>query len=187
MDGGKKCDESKNSEIEPNEATAEKEVSEDEEEKPSKLPKEGKEDDILSAASKTTKSTKRAKRETKKGDGTRKRRKKAGEDKVNVEDKVKVLNYMKEQNRPYSALNVFDNLHGEVRKAEVQKILDVLVEENQIKSKDFGKFAIYLFNQEKIPMVPKNELDNMDKEIHEYKEKLKNLTNELKEKQKSIN
>ncbi|CAK9064069.1 unnamed protein product [Durusdinium trenchii] len=35
---------------------------------------------------------------------------------------VKVLEYMRQQNRPYNAQNVFDNLHGAVPKGSVQAI-----------------------------------------------------------------
>eukprot|EP00826_Nyctotherus_ovalis_P064939 TRINITY_DN9535_c0_g3_i1.p1 TRINITY_DN9535_c0_g3~~TRINITY_DN9535_c0_g3_i1.p1 ORF type:complete len:192 (+),score=57.69 TRINITY_DN9535_c0_g3_i1:92-667(+) len=185
MEGGKKGRREKSKKDEADAATAEKEPSDSEEEKSSKLIKEDKFDDISSAVSKSTKATKHPKRETKKGEGKRKRRKKLTGDSINPEDKARVLNYMKEQNRPYSALNVFDNLHGEIKKTEVQRILDVLVEEGEVKSKDFGKFVIYLFNQDKMPVVSKDEIEKTDKEINDHKEKLKALTDKLKEKQKS--
>lgn len=41
---------------------------------------------------------------------------------------VKVLNYMKQQNRPYSVNDIFLNLHKEIGKTAVQKALDSLVE-----------------------------------------------------------
>lgn len=37
--------------------------------------------------------------------------------------------YMKEQNRPYSAQNVFDNLHGIVPKTQVQNLMEKLSKE----------------------------------------------------------
>lgn len=37
------------------------------------------------------------------------------------------MEYMKKANRPYSLINIFDNLHGKVKKIELQKKLDNLV------------------------------------------------------------
>jgi 26S proteasome regulatory subunit (ATPase 3-interacting protein) len=39
---------------------------------------------------------------------------------------------MKLKNRPYSAINVYDNLHGKIKKASVQKALDALVESGDL-------------------------------------------------------
>jgi hypothetical protein len=47
-------------------------------------------------------------------------------------DKAIIYNYMKSQNRPYSGLNVFDNLRGSIRKNDVIKHLDELSEEGHI-------------------------------------------------------
>ncbi|KAF4716335.1 hypothetical protein FOZ63_028547, partial [Perkinsus olseni] len=42
------------------------------------------------------------------------------------EAETKIATYMKEQNRPYSAQNVFDNLHSVVPKAQVQNLMEKL-------------------------------------------------------------
>eukprot|EP01022_Parablepharisma_sp_SALTPOND_P028409 TRINITY_DN70920_c1_g1_i1.p1 TRINITY_DN70920_c1_g1~~TRINITY_DN70920_c1_g1_i1.p1 ORF type:complete len:325 (+),score=50.82 TRINITY_DN70920_c1_g1_i1:91-1065(+) len=172
---------------EPEASEHENEASEDESKKPSKILKEDKKDDISAAASKKAKRGRKPGKKEGKEEGKRKKRtapKKAGGPAVNSEEKDKILAYMKEQNRPYSALNVFDNLHGEIKKADVQKILDSLVKDGEVQSKDFGKFVVYLVNQDKMPTVPQEELNNMDKEIDECREKLKQLSEELKEKHK---
>ena len=50
-----------------------------------------------------------------------------------------VLDYMTKQNRPYSLINIFDNLHAAVKKPLLEKILDDLCEESKLKVKDFNK------------------------------------------------
>lgn len=156
--------------------TNDPENSDEELKNPSKIAKEEKEDDIAAAGSKAPKEKKR--------EGKKKKRTGGKKGECTAEDKCKVLEYLKEQNRPYSALNVFDNLHGEIKKGEMQKVLDALVEEEEVKAKDFGKFVIYLANQDKMPTVPREELERMDKEIDECRERLKNVSEECKEKQK---
>lgn len=40
------------------------------------------------------------------------------------ETKAFVLDYMEKQNRPYNLLNVFDNLHGKIKKPALETILN---------------------------------------------------------------
>lgn len=54
-----------------------------------------------------------------------------------------VLEYMNAQNRPYSLINVFDNLHGAVKRAALSRVLDALADAGQLKSKVYGKAKIY--------------------------------------------
>ena len=42
---------------------------------------------------------------------------------------------MKKQNRPYNLLNVFDNLHGKIKKAELETILNDLAKDGELESK----------------------------------------------------
>jgi hypothetical protein len=83
-----------------------------------------------------------------------------------------ILEYMISQNRPYSVQNVFDNLHGKVKKALVPKILDKLVADNKLQVKEYGKARIYLGNQDQYPEVSKEELEQMDNKNAELKESL---------------
>ena len=83
------------------------------------------------------------------------------------------------QNRPYSAQNVFDNLHGKVKKALVPKILDKLVADGKLQMKEYGKARIYLGNQDQYPEVSNDELERMDSENAQLKEKLMNMTQEV--------
>lgn len=54
-----------------------------------------------------------------------------------------LLQYMEEQNRPYSAINVHDNLHGAIRKAQVVRVLDQMAADGSLRSKQWGKFKVY--------------------------------------------
>ena len=46
---------------------------------------------------------------------------------------------MTKQNRPYSLINIFDNLHAAIKKPLLEKILDDLCEESKLRMKDFNK------------------------------------------------
>jgi hypothetical protein len=50
--------------------------------------------------------------------------------------------YLRLSNRPFSAINIFDNLHGAVGKATLPRLLDSLSEEGTICGKLFGKFKV---------------------------------------------
>ena len=67
--------------------------------------------------------------------------------KKGAEAKKLVKEYMLEQNRPFSAIAVTSNLKNEVGKAEAVRILDGLVEEGVLESKDYKKFRYYWANQ----------------------------------------
>lgn len=54
---------------------------------------------------------------------------------------------MKAQNRPLSATDIFNNLHGAVGKTVLQRILNDSVDRNVIVCKINGKQAIYVYSQ----------------------------------------
>lgn len=54
-------------------------------------------------------------------------------------EKAKVLEYMRAQNRPYSIINIHDNLHGEIKKPDLQNILNGLVDDLIMKFLFFTK------------------------------------------------
>lgn len=56
--------------------------------------------------------------------------------------------YMEKMNRPYSIINVFDNLHGEIKKAVLEEHLEKLVKMNFLTGKEYGKNKIYFLNQD---------------------------------------
>jgi hypothetical protein len=51
--------------------------------------------------------------------------------------------YLRAQNRPYSAIQLHDNLHGRVNKALMESALAALVEGGSVCRKDYGKAAIF--------------------------------------------
>ena len=55
---------------------------------------------------------------------------------------------MEKQNRPYNLLNIFDNLHGKIKKPILENALDELISENVLVAKDFGKIRIYMLKQD---------------------------------------
>lgn len=62
-----------------------------------------------------------------------------------------LVEYMRKTNRPYSLINIFDNLHGKVKKPVLLKMLEQLVVKNKLTCKEFGKARIYLINQDLLP------------------------------------
>lgn len=76
-----------------------------------------------------------------------------------------ILKYMLDQNRPFSALQVYENLHRTIKKAQVPRILDKLVEEGKLVMKAFKKNKIYHANQDQFPEVDSTEVARMDEEI----------------------
>lgn len=52
-----------------------------------------------------------------------------------------------QQNRPYTALVVYENLHQSIKKPALVKIMDELSEEGVLQLKDFKKVRVYLAKQ----------------------------------------
>lgn len=85
-----------------------------------------------------------------------------------------VLDYLMKQNRPYSAIDIFNNLHKEYGKTAIIRALDQLVEEEKIKEKTYGKQKVYFPEQSQFPTVQDEDLQKMDAEV-------KNMTGTLEE------
>jgi len=96
------------------------------------------------------------------------------------EDTEVVLEYLKNQNRPFNDKMVFENLHGAVSKARVGKILDDCADAGTVIRKEFGKQKIYWINQNSFPSVSKEELDKLDTELDELKAELKEVQDNVK-------
>lgn len=59
-----------------------------------------------------------------------------------------ILQYLRLQNRPYSAIQVFDNLHKRIAKPIVERCLATLSEpDGGLRCKEYGKAKIYFFDQ----------------------------------------
>ncbi|XP_035889828.1 homologous-pairing protein 2 homolog isoform X1 [Phyllostomus discolor] len=78
-----------------------------------------------------------------------------------------LLKYLREQNRPYSAQDVFGNLQREhgLGKAAVVKALDQLAQQGKIKEKMYGKQKIYFADQDQFDMVSDADLQSLDAKI----------------------
>jgi hypothetical protein len=76
-----------------------------------------------------------------------------------------------QQNRPYSVLQLFDNLHATIPRTRMQQMLDRFTAEGLIQCKVFGKSQIYFANQGD-EAVPQDELDEMDERVEALKKEL---------------
>ena len=88
---------------------------------------------------------------------------------------------MQKQNRPYNLLNVFDNLHGTIKKSVLEVALNELAEEQSLTCKEFGKNKVYFLNQNNL-QVSKEKVDGLSKESNELKEKEQVLMSQYKTK-----
>ena len=78
-----------------------------------------------------------------------------------------ILRYMKQQNRPYSAIQVFENLHKRVMKGTVERVLESLakMEGTSICVKEYGKNKIYWPDQKGMPTASADQLRSLDDQI----------------------
>ncbi|XP_006247311.1 homologous-pairing protein 2 homolog isoform X1 [Rattus norvegicus] len=88
-----------------------------------------------------------------------------------------VLRYLQEQNRPYSAQDVFGNLQKEhgLGKAAVVKALDQLAQQGKIKEKTYGKQKIYFADQDQFDTVSDADLHSLDASIMALTAKVQGL------------
>ncbi|CAO3675095.1 unnamed protein product [Rhizopus stolonifer] len=103
------------------------------------------------------------------------KKKTAGSDSTKDEE---VLKYMKKVNRPYSATDVFNNLHATCSKSHIVKALNNLVDDGDLISKTYGKSTIYSLKQDTVEEnVGSNTLGS---EVNKLTEELNLLQNENK-------
>ncbi|XP_008570099.1 PREDICTED: homologous-pairing protein 2 homolog isoform X1 [Galeopterus variegatus] len=88
-----------------------------------------------------------------------------------------LLRYLQEQNRPYSAQDVFGNLQREheLGKAAVVKALEQLAQQGKIKEKTYGKQKIYFADQGQFDMVSDADLQCLDAKIVALTAKVQSL------------
>lgn len=109
-------------------------------------------------------------------------------------DELIVLKYLQAQNRPYSAskpsaalvlgprtraihlgtdiVDIFNNLHGQVSKPAVTRVLTSLVEKQEISGKTYKKQSVYVTRQDVLPTPSPEELQALDDQIEELKAKV---------------
>ncbi|KAH7485228.1 hypothetical protein PRIC1_004521 [Phytophthora ramorum] len=81
------------------------------------------------------------------------------------EAEAAVLDYMRKTNRPYSLLNVFENMHRAIAKPSLTKLLDNLVVKEELASKTYGKAKIYYMNQNNLPVPSEAERLALEEQI----------------------
>ncbi|KAE9283316.1 hypothetical protein PF008_g27435 [Phytophthora fragariae] len=81
------------------------------------------------------------------------------------EAEAAVLDYMRKTNRPYSLLNVFENMHRAIAKPSLTKLLDNLVAKEELVSKTYGKAKIYYMNQSNLPVPSEEERLALEEQI----------------------
>lgn len=91
-----------------------------------------------------------------------------------------VYEYMKQQNRPYSAADVFLNLRKAHGKTSIVKAMENLAASGKLLEKVYGKSKIYVISQSEFPEVSETEIANADKAIDELSKKSDCLQSELK-------
>ncbi|CBZ52804.1 putative TBPIP domain-containing protein [Neospora caninum Liverpool] len=93
----------------------------------------------------------------------------------------RILCYMKEQNRPYNAQIIFDNLQKSIKKADVERILDELTTQGSLIVKDIGKMKVYMYEQSQFgdKMTPE-EMSTADGQISALREEIQQLEAEMK-------
>mmetsp|Transcript_12067 Transcript_12067/g.21737 ORF Transcript_12067/g.21737 Transcript_12067/m.21737 type:complete len:152 (-) Transcript_12067:12-467(-) len=98
-----------------------------------------------------------------------------------------VLKFLQDANRPYNVQLVVDMLQKfGIKKGQVTKALDCLVEKEVISVKEFGKVKIFFPVQDSSKVLPKEELDarrahisDAGKEIQEISSEVESLKKEL--------
>ncbi|XP_004345612.1 hypothetical protein CAOG_06022 [Capsaspora owczarzaki ATCC 30864] len=84
-----------------------------------------------------------------------------------------ILDYLNKQNRPYSAIDIFNNLHGAVGKTAVTKALASLTAGEKIIEKEYGKQHVYCPRQDQFEIPDEAELDQLDQTIDELRDQLR--------------
>lgn len=98
-----------------------------------------------------------------------------------------IQQYLVKQNRPYSAIDIFNNLHKEYGKTLVVRTLETLAESGKIKEKAYGKQKVYCADQCQYPDIDESELKSMDAKVTQLAETLKTEQAQYKEKQSKLN
>lgn len=83
-------------------------------------------------------------------------------------DEQVIYDYLTKQNRPYSATDVHNNLHGAVSKTGVVRVLQTLADASIIRGKSYGKQLVYVARQDGADAGPTaEELESLDATISE--------------------
>ena len=98
-----------------------------------------------------------------------------------------ILEYLEEQNRPYSAVDIFNNLHKEFGKTAVEKTLEILSDDKQkIVKKTYGKQKVYAPSQDQYGEYNEMELKELDLKIKQLQEEVNTFTSKVKKQESEI-
>lgn len=100
---------------------------------------------------------------------------------------VRILQYLNQQNRPYSAVDIFNNLHKEFGKTAVVKSLESLTEKNKIIEKTYGKQKVYSPLQDQYGDYNETEIKALDLKLSSLQEEVNILQQESKKYDVEIN
>lgn len=100
-----------------------------------------------------------------------------------------VTQYMRQQNRPYSAQQIFDNLHKRIPKATLERVLTLLSGPGEgLLCKEYGKAKIYYVDQSFLPSEKSPEqLQALQQNVLEFQEEFKGKVQEEKERRQQLN
>ncbi|GMT19348.1 hypothetical protein PFISCL1PPCAC_10645, partial [Pristionchus fissidentatus] len=93
---------------------------------------------------------------------------------------VVVPEYMVEQNRPYSAIDVYNNLRQQYGKTLIVKALEHGVSIGILKEKLISKQKIFYADQDKLPVADESTLADLDKSIAARSETFESLSAKYK-------
>ncbi|GMR42483.1 hypothetical protein PMAYCL1PPCAC_12678 [Pristionchus mayeri] len=99
---------------------------------------------------------------------------------------VVVPEYMVEQNRPYSAIDVYTNLRQQYGKTLIVKALEHGVSIGVLKEKLISKQKIFYANQDRLPVADESTLAELDKSIGEKAETFASLSAKYKTMQNEL-
>ncbi|KXS12014.1 TBPIP-domain-containing protein [Gonapodya prolifera JEL478] len=102
------------------------------------------------------------------------------------EAEIRILEYLKEQNRPYSAIDVANNLHGTIALTQTKKILQHLADSEKIECKTYGKAQVYVRLQDDVESPSEDQLSAMDLRLESLKEQVSEAKDNVKTREKQL-
>ncbi|KAL2816832.1 Tat binding protein 1-interacting protein-domain-containing protein [Aspergillus cavernicola] len=98
-----------------------------------------------------------------------------------------ILDYLRKQNRPYSAIDISANLHNKVTKTYAVRVLRDLHQKKEIEGRVAGKQTVYHAVQEEADETGPDAVAARDEEIEDLQEQLPSLKEKEKRMQAELN
>lgn len=163
-------------------AQDDEEEDEEEYERPSKKKK------VSSTKEQTTKKTTSARGRKGSSDSKKKspKAKNTGTRDVNEAKKL-VEEFLLETNRPWSIINLVENMKGKAGKAVISKALDQLAKKNQITEKASGKQKVFWINQDQLDVYDDDKLKDLENSIKDSELKIVGLKEKATQLEREVN